>query len=147
MAPEQISISFFKGKEAVNGGPDPVSYTHLDVYKRQEDQFPAVALLEQFPLLRFYRGKLLMDSLVLVVLRPHLLALSEDSNPALGLDDLSPQVIVCLLYTSAAGQGTGNGYVPSPGSQAVRRLRGAVHPRLQPGQILPGMCAESPRCV
>ena len=31
-----------------------------------------------------------------------------------------------------------------PGRQAVRRLRGAVHPRLQPGQILPGMCAESP---
>ena len=35
-----------------------------------ENQFPAVALLEQFPLLRFYLGKLLMDSLVLVVLRP-----------------------------------------------------------------------------
>ena len=33
---------------------------------------------------------------------------------------------------------------PPPGRQAVRRLRGAVHPRLQPGQILPGMCAESP---
>ena len=37
-----------------------------------EDQFPAVALLEQFPLLRLYPGKLLVDSLVLVVLRPHL---------------------------------------------------------------------------
>ena len=35
-----------------------------------EDQFPAVALLEQFPLLRLHPGKLLMDSLVLVVLRP-----------------------------------------------------------------------------
>ena len=32
-----------------------------------EDQFPAVALLEQFPLLRFYFGKLLVDSLILVV--------------------------------------------------------------------------------
>ena len=29
-------------------------------------------------------------------------------------------------------------------AQAVCRLRGAVYPRLQPGQILPGMCAESP---
>ena len=37
-----------------------------------EDQFPAVALLEQFPLLRLHLGKLLMDSLVLVVLRPFL---------------------------------------------------------------------------
>ena len=27
-------------------------------------------------------------------------------------------------------------------AKRVRRLRGAVHPRLQPGQILPGMCAE-----
>ena len=25
-------------------------------------------------------------------------------------------------------------------AKTVRRLRGAVHPRLQPGQILPGMC-------
>ena len=41
---------------------------------------------------------------------------------------------------AAAGQRTGNGAVPPPGRQAVRRLRGAVHPRLQPGQILPGMC-------
>ena len=59
-----------------------------------EDQFPAVALLEQFPLLRLHLGRLLMDSLVLVVLRPHLPALGECGNPALGFDDLSPQVIV-----------------------------------------------------
>ena len=59
-----------------------------------EDQFPAVTLLEQFPLLRLHLGKLLMDSLVLVVLRPHLPALGECGNPALGFDDLSPQVIV-----------------------------------------------------
>ena len=31
-----------------------------------EDQFPAVALLEQFPLLRLYPGKLLVDSLILL---------------------------------------------------------------------------------
>ena len=63
-----------------------------------EDQFPAVALLEQFPLLRLHLGKLLMDGLVLVVLRPHLPALGEDSDPALGLDDLSPQVIVAGVH-------------------------------------------------
>ena len=63
-----------------------------------EDQFPAVALLEQFPLLRLHPGKLLMDGLVLVVLRPHLPALGEDSDPALGLDDLSPQVIVAGVH-------------------------------------------------
>ena len=39
-----------------------------------------------------------MDSLVLVVLRPHLPALSENSDPALGLDDLSPQVIVAGVH-------------------------------------------------
>ena len=63
-----------------------------------EDQFPAVALLEQLPLLRLYPGKLLMDSLVLVVLRPHLPALGEDSDPALGLNDFSPQVIVAGVH-------------------------------------------------
>ena len=52
-----------------------------------EDQFPAVALLEQFPFLRLHLGKLLMDSLVLVVLRPHLPALGKGSDPVLGLDD------------------------------------------------------------
>ncbi len=65
-----------------------------------EDQFPAVALLEQFPLLRLYPGKLLVDSLILVVLRPHLPALGEDSDPALSLDDLSPQVIVTAVHIS-----------------------------------------------
>ena len=37
-----------------------------------------------------------------VVLFPHLPALGKGSDPALGLDDLSAQVIVtaCLLYTS-----------------------------------------------
>ena len=39
-----------------------------------------------------------MDSLVLVVLRPHLPALGEDSNPALGLDNLPPQVIVAAVH-------------------------------------------------
>ena len=63
-----------------------------------QDQFPAVALLEQFPFLRLHLGKLLMDSLVLVVLRPHLPALGEDSDPALGLNDLSPQVIVTGVH-------------------------------------------------
>ena len=41
---------------------DPVSYTHLDVYKRQ-------------------------------VLFPHLPAFGKNGDPALSLDDLSPQVI------------------------------------------------------
>ena len=63
-----------------------------------EDQFPAVALLEQFPLLRLHLGKLLMDSLVLVVLRPHLPALGEGSDPALGLDNLPPQVIIAAVH-------------------------------------------------
>ena len=57
-----------------------------------------MALLEQFPLLRLYPGKLLVDSLILVVLRPHLPALGEDSDPALSLDDLSPQVIVTGVH-------------------------------------------------
>ena len=57
-----------------------------------------MALLEQFPFLRLHLGKLLMDSLVLVVLRPHLPALGEDSDPALGLNDLSPQVIVTGVH-------------------------------------------------
>ena len=62
------------------------------------DQFPVVALLKEFPLLRLYLGKLPADGLVLVVLRPHLPALSENSDPALGLDDLSPQVIVAGIH-------------------------------------------------
>ena len=53
---------------------------------------------------------------------------------------LLPVVPVVPSGGAAAGQGTGNGPVPPPGRQTVRRLRGAVHPRLQPGQILPGMC-------
>ena len=57
---------------------------------------------------------------------------------------LLPAVPVVPGGSAAAGQRTGNGPVPPPGRQALRRLRGAVHPRLQPGQILPGMCAESP---
>ena len=57
---------------------------------------------------------------------------------------LLPVVPVVPGGGAAAGQGTGNSPVPPPGRQTVRRLRGAVHPRLQPGQILPGMCAESP---
>ena len=63
-----------------------------------ENQFPAVALLEQLPLLWLHPGKLLVDSLVPVVLRPHLSALSEDSDPALGLNDFSPQVIVAGVH-------------------------------------------------
>ena len=59
-----------------------------------QKQFPAVALLEQFPLGRFYLVKLLADGLVLAVLFPHLAALGQSSNPALGPDDLTPQVIV-----------------------------------------------------
>ena len=39
-----------------------------------------------------------MDSLVLVVLRPHLPALGENSDPALGLNDFSPQVIVAGVH-------------------------------------------------
>ena len=57
---------------------------------------------------------------------------------------LLPVVPVVPGGGAAAGQRTGNSPVPPPGRQAVRRLRGAVHPRLQPGQILPGMCAKSP---
>ncbi|MGN8730235.1 hypothetical protein [Hornefia butyriciproducens] len=57
-----------------------------------------VALLEQLPLLWLHPGKLLVDSLVPVVLRPHLSALSEDSDPALGLNDFSPQVIVAGVH-------------------------------------------------
>ena len=53
---------------------------------------------------------------------------------------LLPVVPVVPGGGAAAGQRTGNGPVPPPGRQTVRRLRGAVHPRLQPGQILPGMC-------
>ena len=53
---------------------------------------------------------------------------------------LLPAVPVVPGGSAAAGQRTGNGSVPPPGRQAVRRLRGAVHTRLQPGQILPGMC-------
>ena len=52
---------------------------------------------------------------------------------------LFPVVPVVPGGGAAAGQGIGNGPVSPPGRQAVRRLRGAVHPRLQPGQILPGM--------
>ena len=60
----------------------------------------AVALLKLFPLFRFYFGKLFVDGLVLVVLFPHLPALGKGSDPALGLDDLSPQVIVTAVYIS-----------------------------------------------
>ena len=65
-----------------------------------EDQFPAVALFKLFPFLRLHLGKLLMDSLVLVVLRPHLPARGEDNDPALGLNDLSAQVIVTAVHIS-----------------------------------------------
>ena len=43
---------------------------------------------------------------------------------------LLPVVPVVPGGGAAAGQRTGNGPVPPPGRQAVRRLRGAVHPRL-----------------
>lgn len=65
-----------------------------------QDQFPAVALLKLFPLFRLYFGKLLVDGLVLVVLFPHLSALGKGGDPALGLDDLSPQVIVTAVHIS-----------------------------------------------
>ena len=57
-----------------------------------QNQFPAVALFKLFPFFRLYFGKLLVDGLVLVVLLPHL--------PALGLDDLSTQVIVTAVHIS-----------------------------------------------
>ena len=63
-----------------------------------QNQFPAVALLKLFPLFRLYFGKLLVDGLVLVVLFPHLSALGKGGDPALGLDDLSPQVIVMTVH-------------------------------------------------
>ena len=55
-----------------------------------------------------------------------------------------PAVPVVPRGGSAAGQGTENGPVPPAGRRKARRMWGAVHPRLQPGRILPGMCAESP---
>ena len=55
---------------------------------------------------------------------------------------LLPVVPVVPGGGAAAGQRTGNGPVPPPGRQTVRRLRGAVHPRLLPGQILTGMCCS-----
>ena len=56
------------------------------------------ALLKLFPFFRLYFGKLLVDGLVLVVLFPHLPALGKGSDPALGLDDLSAQVIVTAVH-------------------------------------------------
>ena len=65
-----------------------------------EDQFPAVALFKLFPFFRFYFGKLFVDGLVLVVLFLHLPVFGKSGDPALGLDDLSPQVIVTAVYIS-----------------------------------------------
>ena len=65
-----------------------------------QDQFPAVALLKLFPLFRLYFGKLFVDGLVLVVLFLHLPALGKSGDPALSLDDLSPQVIVMAVHIS-----------------------------------------------
>ncbi len=65
-----------------------------------QDQFPAVALLKLFPLFRLYFGKLFVDGLVLVVLFPHLPAFGKNGDPALSLDDLSPQVIVTAVHIS-----------------------------------------------
>ena len=59
-----------------------------------------MALLKLFPFFRLYFGKLFVDGLVLVVLFPHLPALGKGSDPALGLDDLSPQVIVTAVHIS-----------------------------------------------
>ena len=53
---------------------------------------------------------------------------------------LLPVVQVVSGGGIAAGQGTGNGTVPPAECEEVRRMRGAVYPRFQPGQILPGMC-------
>ena len=65
-----------------------------------QNQFPAVALLKLFPLFRLYFGKLLVDGLVPVVLFLHLPAFGEGSDPALSLDNLSPQVIVTAVHIS-----------------------------------------------
>ena len=65
-----------------------------------QNQFPAVALFKLFPLFRLYFGKLFVDGLLLVVLFPHLPAFGKNGDPALGLDDLSPQVIVTAVYIS-----------------------------------------------
>ena len=59
-----------------------------------------MALLKLFPLSRLYFGKLLVDGLVPVVLFPHLPAFGEGSDPALSLDNLSPQVIVTAVHIS-----------------------------------------------
>ena len=51
--------------------------------------------------------------------------------------------LLCRWFRAAVlplGQRAGNSPVPPPGRQTVRCLWCAVHPRLQPGQILPGMC-------
>ena len=65
-----------------------------------QNQFPAVALFKLFPLFRLYFGKLFVDGLVLVVLFPHLPAFGKNGDPALSLDDLSPQVIVTAVHIS-----------------------------------------------
>ena len=59
-----------------------------------------MALLKLFPFFRLYFGKLLVDGLVLVVLFPHLPAFGKSGDPALSLDDLSPQVIVTAVHIS-----------------------------------------------
>ena len=42
------AISFHREKYVAAGGPDAVSYTHLDVYKRQEIRHSAVFMLINF---------------------------------------------------------------------------------------------------
>ena len=52
---------------------------------------------------------------------------------------LSPVQVVSGRRPTA-GQGLGNRVAVPRGNEAVRRLLPAFPPRLQPGQILPGMC-------
>ena len=89
-----LALPFLRGKFLAAG----FQFFQIPGRRVIEDQFPAVALLEQLPLFRLHPGKLFMNGLVLVVLRPHLPALGEDSDPAFGFDDLSPQVIVAGVH-------------------------------------------------
>ena len=55
-------------------------------------------LLVFLPLARFHLVQLLADGLVLLILRPHLQTLIQNSNAAFGFDDLTTEIVIVLVH-------------------------------------------------
>ena len=90
-------------------GLDPVSYTHLDVYKRQGVR--KEALEDAYKLADFSGIKVDLESMTVFPVDADGKQLTQDDKPVTGLDSLVETMVKEKSWLLGAGSGSGSGQV------------------------------------